>query len=129
MHRSDSVRAVSDSLTRVCVALASAAALTACGGDQQVSSNQLGYDTGVAPGSEGLSLLEGLLLYLLAPAAILLVVAALVWLPGMLRGTGYRPGRGWSAAPLWFGGPPDPTAAVEAATPGSMARGGASGSW
>ncbi len=128
MRRSDSVRAVSDSLTRVYVALASAAALTACGG-QQVSSQQLGYDTGVAPGSEGLSLLEGLLLYLLAPAAILFVVAALVWLPGMLRGTGYRPGRAWSAAPLWFGGPPDPTAAVEAATPGSMARGGASGSW
>ncbi len=109
--------------------LAAAAALTACGGDQRVSSNQLGYDTGVAPGTEGLSLLEGLALYVLAPGAILLLVAALVWLPGVLRGTSYRPGRAWSAPPLWFGGPPDPTAAVEAATPGSMARGGASGSW
>lgn len=108
--------------------LAAAAALTACGG-QRVSSNQLGYDTGVAPGSDGLSLLEGLALYVLAPGAILLLVAALVWLPGVLRGTSYRPGRVWSAPPLWFGGPPDPTAAVESATPGSMARGGASGSW
>lgn len=120
---------MSDPLTRVCATLAAAAALTACGGDQRVSSKQLGYDAGVAPGSDGLSLLEGLVLYLLAPGAILLLVAALVLLPGVLRGTGYRPERAWSAPPLWFGGPPDPTAAVEAATPGSMARGGASGIW
>lgn len=120
---------MSEPLTRVCAALLSVAALTACGGGEQVSSEQLGYDSGVAPARDGLSLLEGLALYLIAPGAILLFVAALVWLPGMLRGTGYRPGRAWSAAPLWFGGPPDPTAAVEAASPGSMARGGASGTW
>ena len=68
-------------------------------------------------------------LYLLAPAAILLLIAALVWLPGMVRSSRYRPGRGWGAAPLWFGGPPDPAAAVESASTGDLVRGGASGDW
>jgi hypothetical protein len=110
------------------MAVATAAALTACGGDDPARTNHLGYEEGVAPG-EGLTVLEGLALYLLIPAAILLTVAALVWLPGMVRASRYRPGRGWSAAPLWFGGPPDPAAAVENAQTGDLVRGGASGDW
>ena len=62
-------------------------------------------------------------------AAVMLVLAALVWLPGMVRGNRYRPARGWTAAPLWFGGPPDPAAAVESAQVGQVTRGEASGSW
>jgi hypothetical protein len=104
------------------------AALTACGGDSERTTNALGFEEGVAP-VEGLSLGESLLLYLVAPAVILLVVAALAWLPGMVRGSRYRPGRGWSAPPLWFGGPPDPAAAVENAGTGDLVRGGASGDW
>ena len=97
-------------------------------GEDPARTNHLGYPDGVAP-AEGLTFLEALGLYVLAPAAILLLVAALVWLPGMVRSSRYRPGRGWGAAPLWFGGPPDPAAAVESASTGDVVRGGASGDW
>ena len=113
---------------RVCLAaVALSAALTACGSNRDAR-NHLGYEEGVAP-VEGLSLIEGLALYLLAPLAIVLVLAALVWLPGMMRSSRYRPGKPWTAAPLWFGGPPDPAAAVENAETGDVVRGGASGDW
>ena len=114
---------------RACLlAAATAATLTACGGDDPARTNHLGYENGVAPGT-GISVVEGLALYVLVPAAILLTVAALVWLPGMVRASRYRPGRGWTAAPLWFGGPPDPAAAVENAQTGDLVRGGARGDW
>lgn len=100
--------------------------LAACGNDDP--QEHLGYRDGVAP-VEGLSFVEGLALYVLAPAAILLTIAAIVWLPGMVRSSRYRPGRKWTAAPLWFGGPPDPVAAVENAETGDVVRGGASGDW
>lgn len=90
--------------------------------------NPLGYEDGVAP-VDGIGLVEALGLYVLAPLTILLTVFALVWLPGVVRSSRYRPGRGWTAAPLWFGGPPDPVAAVESAETGDMVRGGASGDW
>ena len=114
---------------RACLTVAAlTAALSACGGDDPARTNSLGYEEGVAP-VEGLTLLEGLAIYVLAPAAILLLVAAVVWLPMMVRSSRYRPGRGWNAAPLWFGGPPDPAAAVENAETGDLVRGGASGDW
>jgi hypothetical protein len=69
------------------------------------------------------------LLYGIGPLVILLLVAAAAWLPGMIRSSRYRPARGWTAAPLWFGGPADPAAAVETAQPGDLVRGGASGNW
>ena len=113
---------------RACLTAATVAAvLTACGGDS-ARTNHLGYRDGVAPAEE-VSVLEAVGLYVLAPLAILLVVAALAWLPGMVRTSRYRPGRGWGAAPLWFGGPPDPAAAVESAQVGDLVRGGASGEW
>ena len=108
---------------------ATAVALTACGGDDPAATNHLGFEEGVAPASEGLSTLQAVLLYGLGPLAILLLVAALAWLPGVIRSNRYRPARGWNAAPLWFGGPADPAAAVEAAQTGDVVRGGASGSW
>ena len=121
---------------RICLAaVASAALLTGCGnadgdapGAEDRPTNILGYDEAAHPVDE-VSFIEALGLYVLAPAVILLVVAALVWLPGMVRNSRYRPGRGWTAAPLWFGGPPDPVAAVENADTGDLVRGGASGDW
>ena len=108
--------------------LATAALLTACGGNDEARTNHLGFEDGMAP-APSLTLFESLLLYVIAPAAILLLIAAVVWLPGMVRSSRYRPGRGWTAAPLWFGGPPDPAAAVERAAVGDVVRGGASGDW
>ena len=111
------------------VLAATAVALTACGGDDPAATNHLGFENGVAPEGEGLTTLQAVLVYGVAPLAILLLVAAVVWLPGMIRSSRYRPNRGWNAAPLWFGGPADPAAAVESAQTGDLVRGGASGSW
>ena len=80
-------------------------------------------------GEAEVGLKGALVLYVLVPAAILVGMAALVWLPGVARNDRYRPARGWSAPPLWFAGPPEPDAAVESAVPGDVVRGGASGSW
>jgi len=68
-------------------------------------------------------------LFVLVPAAILLVVGGLAWITGADKGVRYRPQRGWTARPIWFAGPPDPAGAVAGADPGSLVRGGASGSW
>lgn len=139
--RSDNVRAVEDSTQtpdrrplagRVrggLVLAVSAVALTGCYGPDPMATNHLGFENGVAPEEQSLTTLQAVLLYGLAPLAILLLVAAVVWLPGMVRSSRYRPARGWNAAPLWFGGPADPAAAVESAQTGDVVRGGASGSW
>ena len=120
---------VSNRRLRACLTgIASAVLLTACGGSDSARTNSLGYEDGVAP-APSLTFLESMLLYVVAPAAILLLIAAVVWLPGMVRSSRYRPGRGWAAPPLWFGGPPDPAAAVENAVVGDVVRGGASGDW
>jgi len=128
---------VSSNRLRTCLmAVAAAPLLASCGqgdGDRaeignDERTNPLGYPDGVAP-VEGISLVEALGLYVLAPLLILGLIFALVWLPGVVRSSRYRPGRGWTAAPLWFGGPPDPVAAVENAETGDLVRGGASGDW
>ena len=110
------------------VLAATAVALTACS-DDSAATNHLGFEDGVAPTGEGLTTLQTVLLFGVAPLVILLLIAALVWLPGMIRSSRYRPTRGWNAAPLWFGGPADPASAVESAQTGDLVRGGASGSW
>ncbi len=93
-----------------------------------LAADDLGPREGADPGS-GLSIGTTVVLFVLVPAAILLGIAALVWLPGMVKADRYRPTRGWSAVPVWFAGPPDPVAAVETAEAGQSGRGGASGSW
>jgi hypothetical protein len=110
-----------------------ALALTACSGDrvevEEPMPDFLGYPEGAGPVGDPLSTIEAVGLFLVAPLTIVLLIAALVWLPGMVKGNRYRPAHGWSASPLWFGGPPDPAAAVESAQVGDLVRGGASGSW
>ena len=76
-----------------------------------------------------MSIGQALLLYAVLPLVLLVVLSAVVWLPGAVRSGRYRPQRGWNAAPVWFAGPADPVAAVETATVGAEARGGASGDW
>ncbi|MCU1692150.1 MAG: hypothetical protein JWM64_1241 [Frankiales bacterium] len=82
-----------------------------------------------ADSSADISTSQALLLYGVIPLAILLLLSAIVWLPGAVRSSRYRPQRGWSAAPVWFGGPADPVAAVETAVVGTEDRGGARGDW
>jgi hypothetical protein len=112
------------------VLTATGVVLAGCyGGDDPAATNHLGFEDGVAPVEDTLTTLETVLIYGLTPLVILLVIAGLVWLPGMVRSSRYRPTQGWSAPPLWFGGPADPAAAVESASTGDLVRGGASGSW
>lgn len=97
-------------------------------GPALAADNPLAPQEGADQGS-GLSTGASLLLFVVLPIAILLLLSAVVWLPGAVRSGRYRPQRGWTAAPVWFAGPADPVAAVEAAHVGTTARGGASGDW
>jgi len=90
--------------------------------------NPLGPSEGADPG-QGLSAAATIALFVLVPAVIMGAIAGLVWLPGMLRGTRYRPAMGWDAAPVWFAGPLDPVTAVANVSVGDQGRGGSSGSW
>lgn len=83
---------------------------------------------GADPGKP-LSVAGALLLYVVLPLAVAAVVSAIVWLPGARRANRYRPNKPWTASPVWFAGPPEPVAAVQAASVGDVVRGGASGSW
>ena len=103
--------------------------LTACSVGDATGGDPRGARHGAQPG-EDLTVFEAVMLYAIIPAVILLVIAALAWLPGVMRSSRYRPQRGWNAAPVWFSGPPDPAAAVEhAQVDEDVKRGGASGSW
>jgi hypothetical protein len=75
------------------------------------------------------SVLRTVVLYVVIPLAIVALISALSWLPGVRRGTRYRPQFGWTAAPVWFAGPPDAVSAVQSAEVGDVRRGGAGGSW
>ncbi len=88
----------------------------------------LGPHEGVDSG-QALSWGQALLLFVGVPAAIVFVIWAVVWLPGAMRASRYRPAEGWAADPVWFAGPIDPDTAVATAQRGDVVRGGASGSW
>ncbi len=89
--------------------------------------NPLGNSEGADPG-KGLGTAAALLLYVALPLLSLALIAAVVLLPGV-RAHRYRPAKGWNASPVWFAGPPEPVAAVQAAELGDVVRGGASGGW
>ncbi len=76
-----------------------------------------------------LPFLETMLIYVGIPLGLFLVVAAACAAPALLHRPRYRPGRAWTAAPIWFTGPQDPEAALERARPGRTAGGGASARW
>lgn len=121
-------RAVTGALSLLLLtALTALTAGPALAADNSRLGPQEGADT-----TGGLDLGQSLLVFVAAPLTILLVISAVVWLPGMVRSERYRPGKGWSAPPMWFAGPPEPLAAVEAAQSAPAAlgvRGGASGNW
>jgi hypothetical protein len=59
---------------------------------------------GDQPG-HGISILEGVAIYVGIPVLLTLVLTGISFLPATTRGPRYRPGLGWRAAPVWFGGP------------------------
>lgn len=85
-------------------------------------------DDGDEPG-EALGMGATLLIFVGAPVALFLLIALLVAAPSLARGPRYRPGLGWWAAPVWYGGPAgDAQAAVQAAQP-TTEGGGTSARW
>lgn len=122
-----------ETLTRETVRRAPAAALTGLtlmltAGPALAASDPLGPREGAEP-AEPMSLVAWVSLYVLLPVALVLVIAAIVWLPGAVKANRYRPNRPWLARPVWFAGPADPVAAVQSAQPGELPRGGAGGNW
>ena len=103
--------------------LAGTLALAGCSREEPIQFEQGGSN------AAEVGLGTAVVLYWVVPVLIVLAIAALVYLPGMVRGSRYRPGRGWDAPPVWFAGPPDPAAAVESAQVDDAGRGGASGNW
>ncbi len=88
-------------------------------------------DDGEVSGS-GLSALQTLGIFVGIPLAAYLLIVFLVLLPSLVRGPRYRPGRAWTAQPVWFSGPDEPTAALAAVDTDaakSVVGGGASASW
>lgn len=68
-------------------------------------------------------------IYVFVPLAAILLIAAAVYAPVLLRRPRYRPTRPWAYEPMWFAAPEDPEAAYERARAGAVAQGGSSGSW
>jgi hypothetical protein len=114
--------------TAAAVALSAMSVVVLTAGPALASRNPLGPSEGADPGP-GLSPAATIGLYVLVPLAIIATIAAFVLLPGLARGTRYRPTMGWDAPPVWFAGPLDPEAAVSNAQPGDVTRGGSGGSW
>lgn len=80
----------------------------------------------------GLTWVQTVLIYLGIPVAAFVALAMLVYLPSLVRGPRYRPGRPWTSGSVWFGGPADPDAAVGEVTslpPSTIEGGGASARW
>jgi hypothetical protein len=53
----------------------------------------------------GLTWVQTVLIYVGIPVAAFLLITFLVFLPSIVRGPRYRPGRPWTAGSVWFGGP------------------------
>ena len=49
-----------------------------------------------------MTVVETLLVFLVAPLAFMLVVAALVMLPALKNRDRYKPGKPWGHAPVWY---------------------------
>jgi hypothetical protein len=122
------VHAVKRIRTATTAALAAMSVVVLTAGPALADRNPLGPREGADPGS-GLSPAATIALYVLVPLGIIAFISSLVLLPGLVRGTRYRPTMGWDAPPVWFAGPLDPEAAVSNAQPGDITRGGSSGSW
>jgi hypothetical protein len=124
----DNVLAVNRTRAAGTAVLSAMSVVVLTAGPALADRNPLGPSEGADPGPS-LSAAGTIALFLLVPLAIIGAIWALVQLPGLVRGTRYRPSMGWDAPPVWFAGPLDPEAAVSNAQPGDVTRGGSGGSW
>jgi hypothetical protein len=83
------------------------------------------------PGDK-MSAIETVAIFAGIPLAAATVIAFLVFLPSIVNGPRYRPGRAWTATTAWFGEPIGSEAAANAITtlpPATLQGGGASARW
>lgn len=77
--------------------------------------------------------LDFLLLLVLIPMGLALLITLLTYVPSMVRGQKYTPGRAWRSESEWFGGPKDGLEAADKvdlhAEGAQTDRGGASARW
>ena len=71
-------------------------------------------------------LLDGLMIYLVAPLTLVVLITLLTITPSLVRGE--RPGVG-TTDDQWFGGPRSGTHELQSGEPDSSKTGGASGGW
>ena len=86
-----------------------------------------------------MTVVQTVLVFVLIPAAIYGVIAALVMLPRMARSPKYRSGQEWTYDPVWwsanlggagsYGTHADSSEVAEAGESARTARGGARGNW
>ena len=76
-----------------------------------------------------MSWVQTLLVFVGIPVAAAAVITFLVFLPSMISGPRYRPGRPWTAGSAWFGGPSDGTATAAPGSAATFEGGGASARW
>jgi hypothetical protein len=83
------------------------------------------------PGDK-LSWIETAAIFVGIPVGVAAVIAFLVFLPSIVSGPRYRPGRPWTATASWFGAPIGSETAAAAITtlpPATLDGGGASARW
>jgi hypothetical protein len=83
------------------------------------------------PGDK-MSAIETTAIFLGIPLGVAVVIAFLVFLPSIVSGPRYRPGRPWTATASWFGDPIGSETAAAAITtlpPATLDGGGASARW
>jgi hypothetical protein len=90
---------------------------------------------------KSLGALYTVLIFVGIPVGLFVVIALLVMLPSLAGGQRYRPGLGWWAEPVWFGGPRDSALTQKATDPTALGtfevvrggsgsgRGGSSARW
>ena len=83
------------------------------------------------PDPEPVSALDYLLVLLIIPLGLVLLITLLAYLPAMVKGEKYTPGRSWRNENEWFGGPKDGLEAADKveAPATEPDRGGASARW
>jgi hypothetical protein len=82
------------------------------------------------------TVVETILVYAVAPLAVIAVLALLTLVPGRRTRPRYKPGQAWEHEPIWYephpeaaGGHGDHPALTAGSTPAAGPRGGARGTW
>jgi hypothetical protein len=95
-----------------------------------VSAPALAVPPSTWPDPEPVGALEYLLVLLVIPLGLALLITVLTYVPAMVKGEKYTPGRSWRNENEWFGGPKDGLEASDKAeVPSDADRGGASARW